>query len=87
MKFRGQRRERSRYFPRGVQRAAVAVAGFSVLAVGLLMIVLPGPAFLVIPAGLGILATEFSWAENLLTKMKEMIRKRSAQWRRERKAP
>jgi hypothetical protein len=30
------------------------------------MIILPGPAFIVIPAGIGILATEFVWARSLL---------------------
>jgi tellurite resistance protein TerC len=35
------------------------------------MIVLPGPAFLVIPAGLAILALEFAWAKRLLTEAKK----------------
>jgi hypothetical protein len=35
------------------------------------MIVLPGPAFIVIPAGLAILATEFLWARKLLDSVKE----------------
>ena len=39
------------------------------------MIVLPGPAVVVIPAGLAILATEFIWAKNLLGKMKEKAMK------------
>jgi len=40
------------------------------------MIFLPGPAILIIPAGLGILATEFVWARVLLNKMKEKIFKK-----------
>jgi hypothetical protein len=40
----------------------VAIAGGTVLLIGLLMVVLPGPAILVIPIGIGILATEFAWA-------------------------
>jgi tellurite resistance protein TerC len=40
--------------------------GFAVLAVGLLMLVLPGPAIVVIPLGLAILATELAWARRLL---------------------
>jgi tellurite resistance protein TerC len=44
------------------RRIAIAVVGFTVLCVGFAMIVLPGPAFIVIPAGLGILALEFAWA-------------------------
>ena len=35
------------------------------LLVGIAMILLPGPACLVIPAGLAILATEFEWAHRL----------------------
>jgi uncharacterized protein (TIGR02611 family) len=53
-----------------LRRAIVAVIGFTVLLVGVAMIVLPGPAFLVIPLGLAILATEFVWAEVLLKKAK-----------------
>lgn len=37
------------------------------LCVGVAMIILPGPAFIVIPAGLGILALEFAWAKRWLT--------------------
>jgi uncharacterized protein (TIGR02611 family) len=49
------------------------VAGFTVLIVGVAMIVLPGPAVVVIPLGLAILATEFVWARTLLTTVKERI--------------
>lgn len=38
--------------------------------VGIAMIVLPGPAFIVIPAGLGVLALEFAWARLWLKKLK-----------------
>jgi uncharacterized protein (TIGR02611 family) len=53
------------------RRIAVAIVGFSVLAVGIAMIVLPGPAFIVIPVGLGILSVEFAWARRWLRKVKE----------------
>ena len=46
-----------------VRRVLVAVLGGMVIALGLALIVLPGPAFLVIPAGLAILAIEFAWAK------------------------
>jgi uncharacterized protein (TIGR02611 family) len=49
------------------------VAGFTVLIAGVTMIVLPGPAFIVIPIGLAILATEFIWARNLLDSVKARI--------------
>jgi uncharacterized protein (TIGR02611 family) len=53
-----------------LRRLIVGVIGFTVLLVGVAMIVLPGPAVLVIPLGLAILATEFVWAEALLKKAK-----------------
>ncbi|HEY8203438.1 MAG TPA: PGPGW domain-containing protein [Pyrinomonadaceae bacterium] len=58
-----------------LRRIIVAVIGFTVLLVGIAMIVLPGPAFLVIPLGLAILATEFVWAEVLLKKAKAYFEK------------
>jgi tellurite resistance protein TerC len=61
-----------------VKRAIVAVVGFSVLLVGIAMIVLPGPAFIVIPLGLAILATEFVWAARLLQKAKDFFKKKGA---------
>ena len=57
------------------RRLVIAVTGFTVLIVGIAMIVLPGPAILLIPAGLGILATEFIWAGRLLKKAKSMFSK------------
>ena len=53
----------------------VVVIGFTVLVVGIAMIVLPGPAVVVIPVGLAILATEFIWARKLLDKVKERIKR------------
>jgi tellurite resistance protein TerC len=55
---------------RWAKRIVIAVAGFTVLCVGVAMIVLPGPAFIVIPAGLGILALEFAWAKRWLVEVK-----------------
>jgi len=55
------------------KRLIVIVIGFTVLAVGIAMIVLPGPAVVVIPIGLAILATEFLWARKLLVTVKERI--------------
>ena len=52
------------------KRVIVAVVGGTVLLIGLALLVLPGPAFLVIPLGLGILATEFVWARRLLRRVK-----------------
>ena len=62
-KRRERHRERSR-----IVRAAVVLAGFVVVLVGLAMIPLPGPGLLVIAAGLAVLALEFAWAERLLAR-------------------
>ena len=53
----------------------VMIIGMLVLLVGIAMIFLPGPAVVVIPAGLAILATEFEWAQNLLDKGRTSVRK------------
>jgi len=55
---------------RQAKRLIITVIGFTVLLIGLAMIVLPGPAFIVIPIALGILATEFIWAKKLLARIK-----------------
>lgn len=55
------------------RRLIVIVVGFTVLAAGVAMIALPGPAVVVIPVGLAILATEFIWARKLLAAVKERI--------------
>jgi len=53
------------------KRIAIGIVGGSVLVVGVLMIVLPGPAFVVIPVGLGILSLEFAWARRWLGRIRE----------------
>ncbi len=61
-----------------LRRTVVAVIGFTVLLIGLAMVVLPGPAVIVIPLGLAILATEFVWAKGILEKARATIaRKRT----------
>ena len=53
------------------KRVIIITIGFTVLLFGIALIVLPGPAFIVIPAGLAILATEFLWAKRLLKRVKQ----------------
>ncbi len=57
------------------RKVVIGVIGFTVLLIGVAMIVLPGPAFVVIPIGLGILAIEFVWARKLLIKIKTKLKK------------
>ncbi len=54
-----------------VRRALRVVVGFTLLAAGAVMLITPGPGWLVIFLGLGLLAAEFVWAKRLLTKLKK----------------
>ena len=53
----------------------IALMGGTVLVIGVAMILLPGPAALVIPAGLAILGTEFFWARRALRRCKGVAAK------------
>jgi hypothetical protein len=56
---------------RYARRVVTAIVGMTVLLFGIALIVLPGPAFVVIPIGLAILATEFAWARRWLRILQE----------------
>ena len=51
---------------RKLKRTAVTLSGFAVTGLGIALLVLPGPGFVVVAAGLAILATEYDWAKRLL---------------------
>jgi len=55
-----------------VRRVMVSVVGVTVLLIGIALLVLPGPAFVVIPVGLAILATEYAWARRWLRKVRRI---------------
>jgi uncharacterized protein (TIGR02611 family) len=55
-----------------VRRVIVSVIGATVLLIGVALLVLPGPAFIVIPVGLAILATEYAWARRWLRKVRRI---------------
>ena len=57
---------------RGVRRVVVAVVGITILLVGVALLVLPGPAFIVIPIGLAVLALEFEWARRALRRARDL---------------
>ncbi len=64
--------QRERHADRArIVRAVYVVAGLTLLLGGIAMLVLPGPAFVVIPIGLAILSLEFAWAERLLDRSLE----------------
>ena len=52
------------------RKLAIATIGASVVALGIAMLVLPGPAILVIPLGLAVLAVEFAWARRWLKRLR-----------------
>lgn len=53
------------------RKVVVGIVGFTVVLIGIALLVLPGPAFVVIPAGLAILALEFAWARHWLKVVRE----------------
>ncbi len=64
-----------------VRRLSRIVGGFTLLLIGIVMLVTPGPGWLVIFFGLGLLAAEFVWARRLRDRIKhEGGRVRDAVW-------
>ncbi|MDJ0813791.1 MAG: PGPGW domain-containing protein [Woeseiaceae bacterium] len=58
---------------KAARRIVIAIVGVTVVLLGIVMIVTPGPAFIVIPVGLAILSIEFAWARHWLRKVRETI--------------
>jgi tellurite resistance protein TerC len=70
---------------RWARRCVIAVVGSTVVIIGIFMIVLPGPAVIVIPAGLAILAIEFECARRWLHSVRatgSVVIDRCSFWRR-----
>ena len=63
------------------RRIAVAIVGGTVLLLGVIMLVTPGPALVVIPVGLAILGLEFAWARIWLRKIRRRISSQMARGR------
>ena len=53
-----------------VRRVFLILSGFTLLALGLVMIFTPGPGTPIILLGLGLLAAEFVWARRLMDRIK-----------------
>ncbi len=60
---------------RSARKVVVAVVGGTIVLAGIAMLVLPGPAIVVIPLGLGVLALEFAWARRWLRQFKAKSQK------------
>ena len=71
---------------RVARRIVIAVVGGTLVLLGALMIVLPGPAMVVIPLGLAILSLEFAWARRWLKLVKKRAVYYSNQWQNKRNA-
>ena len=62
--------------PAPVRKLIVVVIGFTLIAIGGVLIILPGPFTLpFVIGGLFVLAIEFTWARSLLTKAQESAKK------------
>ncbi len=58
---------------KAAKRIVVFVVGVTVAVTGIVMLVTPGPAFIVIPLGLAILSIEFAWARRWLRHIRQRI--------------
>ena len=67
-----------------VRRIAVTVVGLTILAIGIVMIIAPGPAIIVIPVGLAVLGLEFAWARLWLRRLRRSISSGNAKRRADR---
>ena len=77
------REQRDRHLSRSrLYRVPFAVLGFTVVLIGIALLVLPGPGLLVIAAGLAMLALEFAWAERVLERTLDRMSKTSQTVRR-----
>jgi tellurite resistance protein TerC len=56
---------------KAARRVVVTLVGVTVLLIGVVLLVTPGPALVVIPVGLAILGLEWAWARRLLSAVKD----------------
>ena len=69
---------------KAARRIVVAVVGATILLLGVVMLVTPGPGLLFIPLGLAILSIEFAWARYWLRRVRQGISNHGANHRGER---
>ena len=62
--------------PKTLRRVVVGVIGGTIVLIGIALLMLPGPAFIVIPLGLLVLGSEFAWARRLSRRAKGLISKK-----------
>ena len=67
-------RRRERHIQRSMPyRVGFMIVAFGVLLGGIALIPLPGPGWAIVFVGLGMLALEFKWAENLMEKILDRL--------------
>jgi uncharacterized protein (TIGR02611 family) len=77
------REQRDRHLSRSrFYRVPFALVGFTIVLIGIAMLVLPGPGLLVMAAGLAMLALEFAWAERVLERTLNQMTKTTRTVRR-----
>jgi uncharacterized protein (TIGR02611 family) len=60
-------------FVRHLIKILLAIVGFTLIGIGILLLVLPGPGWVMIFAGLGVLGIEFVWARKVLKETKKRV--------------
>jgi uncharacterized protein (TIGR02611 family) len=73
-----------RFIMQNGKRIGVTIVGGVLLLAGLVFLVLPGPGFVLILAGLAILATEYVWAQTVLNYAKDKANRAKDRVRRKR---
>ncbi len=71
-----------------VRRIVIFIVGVTIVVIGVIMFVTPGPALVVIPIGLAVLGIEFAWARHWLKVMKEKtveMASKAGDWKNSRK--
>jgi uncharacterized protein (TIGR02611 family) len=71
---------------RVVYRFIVALFGAALTLVGLALVPLPGPGWLVVFLGLAVLGTEFAWARRLAAVIKRLLARFWTWWRNRRRS-
>lgn len=69
------------------RKILVALTGGLFLIPGLIMIITPGPAFVLIPLGLAVLGLEFPWAHAALGKIRDALRAARNKWKNRKSGP
>ncbi|MDQ3119637.1 MAG: PGPGW domain-containing protein [Verrucomicrobiota bacterium] len=58
-----------------IRKLIYTILGLTILLIGFAMVVLPGPAVIVIPIGLAILASEYAWARRIIRRGRVFVAK------------